>query len=725
MSGWRASVLYSATIIVFVGASEASAQGFQPLNDQQILRLFSDFDGAEIPDVGEETAADFWTLSFEADGSWEGRNDTVVGGNSNSAGGMAWGSWQVDGDRLCLRIDGIDTDFAQPFSGCFAVYLNSDDAVVAGAFPTLGKDRIVLKSGAFSEVARLVSGPVAIATSKGKDSPPATQARSAAAAEATHVGLKGGELRKLFSQIDDVILPDVETGNATDLWILEFRPDGSWDGRNDTVTGGNSHAAGGIAWGAWRIEDDRLCLETEGNDTSFAKPFVGCFGVSIEIDKGNILGAFPSLGKDRFILKGGAFAELTRLNESIGRKKPADADDAKPTEAKTTTETDRKTAKRDRRGQNAPPKGGERTLRSEASAAKARIEQLRLELELERLRQRNLAKQEQAGGRGDGETPLSIEAPSTLLIRGDTAEIRGRAAGANDLVRLEVNGIRIATEEGRFAADVPVALGLNDIRISAYDSRGNKVEHTVSVTRERDIPDIAFGKYYALVIGINDYESLPKLNTAVDDARNVAATLKDLYGYEVTLLENPTRTDIIDALDGYRELLTEDSNLLVYYAGHGWLDRQTGTGYWMPVNARSDRRSRWVSNATLTNALQTFLAKHVMVVADSCYSGTLTRSMKVPLRNRAYLERIAMKRTRVALSSGGLEPVVDAGGGKHSVFAAQFLKALRDNDGVLDGTQLFEKVRQNVILNAMQTPEYSDIRLAGHEGGDFLFVRRD
>ena len=59
------------------------------------------------------------------------------------------------------------------------------------------------------------------------------------------------------------------------------------------------------------------------------------------------------------------------------------------------------------------------------------------------------------------------------------------------------------------------------------------------------------------------------------------------------------------------------------------------------------------------------------------------------------------------------------------MFAAQFLKALRSNEGVLDGTQMFEKVRQTVVLNADQTPEYSDIRKAGHEGGDSLFVRKD
>jgi hypothetical protein len=68
---------------------------------------------------------------------------------------------------------------------------------------------------------------------------------------------------------------------------------------------------------------------------------------------------------------------------------------------------------------------------------------------------------------------------------------------------------------------------------------------------------------------------------------------------------------------------------------------------------------------------------------------------------------------------------MDSGGGKHSVFANEFLKALDANEAVMDGTELFEQVRRRVVLNADQTPEYSDIRFAGHEGGDFLFVRKD
>ena len=56
------------------------------------------------------------------------------------------------------------------------------------------------------------------------------------------------------------------------------------------------------------------------------------------------------------------------------------------------------------------------------------------------------------------------------------------------------------------------------------------------------------------------------------------------------------------------------------------------------------------------------------------------------------------------------------------MFPRAFLTVLRESNEVLDGQQLFTAVRRPVIVNADQTPEYSDIRLAGHDGGDFLFV---
>ena len=240
-----------------------------------------------------------------------------------------------------------------------------------------------------------------------------------------------------------------------------------------------------------------------------------------------------------------------------------------------------------------------------------------------------------------------------------------------------------------------------------------------------NVASIDFGQYYALIIGNNAYTEFPALKTAVNDAKEVAALLEQDYGYNVELMLDATREEIVIALDRYRARLGPTDNMLIYYAGHGYLDYGSERGYWLPVDASPDTQVRWVSNVTITDTLKAMDAKHVMLVVDSCYSGTLTRGVKITLQSPDYIQRMASKRARVVLTSGGLEPVSDSGGGTdHSVFAAAFLDALRENDSLMDGTELFLKIRRPVMVSVPQTPEYADIRFAGHEGGDFLFVKR-
>lgn len=240
-----------------------------------------------------------------------------------------------------------------------------------------------------------------------------------------------------------------------------------------------------------------------------------------------------------------------------------------------------------------------------------------------------------------------------------------------------------------------------------------------------DVASLDFGAYHALVVGNNDYQHLPKLHTAINDAHTIASLLQNKYGYKVRLLTNATRAEILTAINDYRRTLTIYDNLLIYYAGHGWLDKDAGQGYWLPVDATRETQVKWVSNSAITSEIRAIQAKHVMVVADSCYSGKLTRGLHITNRTPDYLARMSRKKARVVLSSGGLEPVMDSGGkGNHSIFASAFIEALSENNNVLDGTSLFTRIRERVGWNADQTPEYANIHKAGHDGGDFLFVKQ-
>lgn len=236
---------------------------------------------------------------------------------------------------------------------------------------------------------------------------------------------------------------------------------------------------------------------------------------------------------------------------------------------------------------------------------------------------------------------------------------------------------------------------------------------------------ITTGRYRALVIGNNRYANFPKLQTPIADAKAIAALLKEDYGFSVTQLKNASRYKVLKALAQLRSELEEEDNLLVYYAGHGYLDDATRRGYWLPVDAERDNPANWISTDDITDTLAGVAAKHAIVIADSCFSGTLLRAALTINRDErnALLQRLANKRSRTVLTSGGLEPVLDDGDGTHSIFARVFLDILQENKGVLEAERLFVALRDRVALNADQTPQYAPIRKAGHAGGDFIFVR--
>jgi hypothetical protein len=96
-------------------------------------------------------------------------------------------------------------------------------------------------------------------------------------------------------------------------------------------------------------------------------------------------------------------------------------------------------------------------------------------------------------------------------------------------------------------------------------------------------------------------------------------------------------------------------------------------------------------------------AKHVLLVADSCYADKLTRGISISGKPNDYFTRIASKRDRTVLSSGGLEPVLDSGGkNSHSIFASAFIDPLTENSVAIDGTHIFS--RHSLTYNARIKP---------------------
>jgi hypothetical protein len=256
---------------------------------------------------------------------------------------------------------------------------------------------------------------------------------------------------------------------------------------------------------------------------------------------------------------------------------------------------------------------------------------------------------------------------------------------------------------------------------------GAKVERVPLIAAK----DLNLGAFHALIIGNDEYQFMPKLQSAVNDARAVDRVLREHYGFKTRMLLNASRADILSALNDYRQSLGERDSFLIYYAGHGELNERSLLGYWLPVNAKRDDTTEWISDRMITDQIGLMPARHIMVIADSCYSGAMTRSSGVRLTaasgETTAIKRLALLTSRTVLTSGGQEPVLDGGAGSNSIFAHALIDALSNNQGVLQGgalwSQVFDPVRRGAArFKVDQSPRYSELADAGHLNGDFLLI---
>ena len=247
---------------------------------------------------------------------------------------------------------------------------------------------------------------------------------------------------------------------------------------------------------------------------------------------------------------------------------------------------------------------------------------------------------------------------------------------------------------------------------------------------------LSFGNYYALVIGNRNYQdpAFTDLKNAERDARAIANLLESRYGMQVTLVIDGTREGIWGALGAIIDMAGPDDNVLVYYAGQGKLEqipeKQYTEGYWLPVNSSPSNRANWIDTEEINKFMKRANARHILVIADSCYAGSQFRSAPDVVERRELLERLNQKKARVLLTSGGREDkALEAGFGDHSVFAQVLIDNLASNQRVILSSELFEMVRPSVISAARafrheQTPQHGPIASAGDQGGEFFFVPR-
>src|SRR5437868_9900333 len=172
-------------------------------------------------------------------------------------------------------------------------------------------------------------------------------------------------------------------------------------------------------------------------------------------------------------------------------------------------------------------------------------------------------------------------------------------------------------------------------------------------------------KRVALVIGNNDYKNVPKLQKAVNDARTMGDTLKQL-GFSVMAAENQTRQQFSQTLLAFDNAVEAGDTAFFFYAGHGF--EIAGQNYLLPtdVPAATEGQEELVRDASvladrIVERLQNRKVRTSILVFDACRNNPFERSG-----------------TRAVAGGGGLAPMVQLPEGVFSVFSAGYKQTALD-----------------------------------------------
>jgi len=307
-------------------------------------------------------------------------------------------------------------------------------------------------------------------------------------------------------------------------------------------------------------------------------------------------------------------------------------------------------------------------------------------------------------------------------------KLEGVVLDEEGVLELKINGLDVPFEKsGKFILYVPLTMGDNPIEIISKDVNGNTSMKRFTMARknlsgEDYVSDSATN--YLLVIGIDQYSNWPELNNAVSDAKKVGSILVGKYTFEpqnATFLfnEEATKEGIDSVLKSYIEKVTPVDNLLIYYAGHGDYDDLLNEGYWVPVNARTNKESDYYSNSRLLKIVKNINSQHTLLIVDACFSGALFAE-----RSRGFVENVEKYKSRWGLASGRLETVSDGAKGGSSPFAESLITILDNSDVDLPVSEISLGLKKKVSEVSNQTPRGNPLKNVGDEGGEFILHKR-
>ncbi|WP_354305938.1 caspase family protein [Pedobacter sp. UYP1] len=232
---------------------------------------------------------------------------------------------------------------------------------------------------------------------------------------------------------------------------------------------------------------------------------------------------------------------------------------------------------------------------------------------------------------------------------------------------------------------------------------------------------------FILAIGIDNYPGphFGPLDNASGDAKRFSDLLVSRYGFQEVipplLNEQATQENITNALDGLAFRISKEDNLIIYFAGHGGKNPTSDIGYWVPIDEGQKTFQR-IQNSYVLDCIEGITAKHIILISDSCFSGTLLEKDRAgnPDLSHEYLDSL---NSGWILVSGGIEKVTDGEKGKGTPFNQTICEFLEKNirASVASG-EFFNEVIRITRERTLQSPGVAPIKRGEiHHGGQMIF----
>ncbi|WP_099476946.1 caspase family protein [Acinetobacter pittii] len=233
-----------------------------------------------------------------------------------------------------------------------------------------------------------------------------------------------------------------------------------------------------------------------------------------------------------------------------------------------------------------------------------------------------------------------------------------------------------------------------------------------------------------IAIAIDEYSNSPERNlkNCLNDINIIVNILSTDYEYDfeysgITLYTRPEQTTLSYLYKSLNEEFInalESDSILLIFAGHGEYNHYLNTGYWLCSDSKFDDPTTWFDINILISFLTYSKAKHIAVISDSCFSGSIFNRTR-----GGGLGALVDKKSRQALTSGGLEVVSDGIENDNSPFNKAIQLTLKENDSdTLSFNSFCETTIKNFPISKKQTPEFGSLNIVGDAGGTYIFKKK-